>query len=404
MYHRIVMTGGISLFGGHNFFGKLTRDKKLLNFDRTNPYPSDYQRAEEELKNWLNEMKNYFFQIREKEQNLSAEYSMLHSLKANGKIIEKPEVILMHTDTFAGRAAAYLNKEILEREFNVKVELDEIKDLDVTNRVKLNRSLGDFMSLVHKHLHGSHKDYVCFAPIGGYKIFSSLGYIVASFNNLDTAYLHEDKQILHEIPPIPVKYDDNFIEENSEFLRKLYISEILEQTDLAYHHRVLVKENSHFFETLDTMVSINAFGLFICNQDKFRHIFGSRIFINKEVSKLIELTPSAKEFIYQQIIGLIKKIESQEHIAYLYHEREFNTLKDKTLKYHLYKGSSKGTHVFRAAWKYNEAKRDLYLNFIWLDHEVYDREAPYGKGLEKDFDSFKEISREVYITNSAIYY
>ena len=78
----------------------------------------------------------------------------------------------------------------------------------MTNRVKLNRSLGDFMSLVNKHLHGEHKSYVCFAPIGGYKIFSSLGYIVASFNDLPTAYLHEDKQILHEIPPIPVKYDD----------------------------------------------------------------------------------------------------------------------------------------------------------------------------------------------------
>lgn len=404
MYHKIVMTGGISLFGGYNFFGKLTRDKKLFNFDRTNPYPKDNQRAEEELRDWLNEMKNYFFQIREKEQNISAEYSMLHSLKANGKVVERPEITLIHTDTFAGRAAAYLNKEILERELKAKVELDEIKDLDVTNRVKLNRSLGDFMSLVNKHLHRSHKNYVCFAPIGGYKIFSSLGYIVASLNNLPTAYLHEDRQILHEIPPIPVKYDGNFIEENSEFLRKLYISDILEQKNLGYHQRELIKENSHFFEIADTMISINAFGLFICDQDKFRHIFGTRIFVTQEIIQLINKNPSAKEFIYQQIVELIKKIESKENIADLYHEREFTNLKGKTLKYHLYKGASNGIHAFRASWNYAEVKRDIYINFIWLDHKVYDREAPNGKGLEEGFGRFEEISEEVYQTSSASYY
>lgn len=400
MYHKIVMTGGISLFGGYNLFGKLTRDKKLFSFDRTNPYPKDNQNEKEELRNWLNEMKNYFPQIIGEEQNISAEYSMLYSLKQNGKIIERPKITLIHTDTFAGKAAAYLNKEILEREFKAKVKLDEIKDLDVTNRVKLNRSLGDFMSLVNKHLHGEHKSYVCFAPIGGYKIFSSLGYIVASFNGLPTAYLHEDKQILHEIPPIPVKYDDTFIEENSIFLRKLYILGIQEQQDLEYHQLQLVKENSHFFEIADNMISINPFGLFICNQDKFRHIFGIRVFISQEVVQSFEKFPSAKRFIRQQLLELTKKIENKESDVDLYHERQFDNLNGKTLKYHLYKGASNGIHVLRASWKYDEQKRELHINYIWIDHNDYEREATEGKGLEKDFDGFKEISEDVYQTKN----
>lgn len=325
---------------------------------------------------------------------------MLCSLKANDKMLEEPKIILIHTDTFAGRAAAYLNKEILERDFKAEVKLDEIKDLDVTNRVKLNRSLGDFMSLVNEHLHGRHKSYVCFAPIGGYKIFSSLGYIVASFNDLPTAYLHEDRQVLHEIPPIPVKYDIKFIEENGEFLRKLYISDILEQRDLEYYQLHLIKENSHFFETADNMISINPFGLFICDQDEFRHIFGIKVFISQDVVQLFEKFPSAKSFIHQQLLELIKKIESKGNNADLYHEREFKNLKNKTLKFHLYKGASNGTHVFRASWKYDEEKRELYINYIWLNHDDYEGEVARGKGLEEDFGSFKEISKEVYQTRT----
>jgi len=390
------MTGGISLFGVHNLFGQLTRDKKLFDFDRTNPYPKDRQNEENELNNWLNEMKNYFSQIKGREQNISAEYSMLYSLKQNGRIIDAPEIIIMHTDSFGGRAAAYLNKEILEKEFSATVKLEEIKELDVTNRVKLNRSLGDFMSLVNKHLHGQYKSSVCFAPIGGYKIFSSLGYIVASFNDLPTAYLHEDKQILHEIPPIPVKYDDTFIEKNSEFLRKLYISGILEQQDLEYNQLELIKDNSHFFETVDNMISINPFGLFICNQDKFKHIFGIRVFISQEAIRIFDKYPSATSFVYQQLLDLTRKIESEVSDSDLYHEREFKELRNKNLDFHIYKGASNGIHAFRASWKYDGQKRKLKINNIWLDHDVYEREAFSGKGLERDFGGYTEISREVY--------
>ncbi len=396
MYHKIVMTGGISLFNKDNLFGKLTRNKNFFSFDRTNPFPKDEQNEEEEFKNWLKEMRNHLSKTKGQEENISAEYSMLYSLKKNNKLGESSEIVLIHTNTFGGKIAACLNKEILEREFNAKVKLEEIKELDVTERVKLNRSLGDFMSLINRHLSEGHKSYMCFAPIGGYKIFSSLGYIVASFNDMPTAYLHEDRQVFHEIPPVPVKYDETFIEENIKFLRKLYIKSIIEERDLEYHQIELIKENSHFFETLDHLVSINPFGLFICNQDKFKHIFGIQIFLSERVRQLIEQTPSAEEFVYQQIGVLVKKIESKEDNASLYHEREFRILKDKKLKYHLYKGASNGTHVFRVAWKYNEERRNLYINFVWLDHDIYEREVVKGTGLEEEFGDFKEVSQKVY--------
>jgi hypothetical protein len=54
------------------------------------------------------------------------------------------------------------------------------------------------------------------------------------------------------------------------------------------------------------------------------------------------------------------------------------------------------THVFRASWKYDEEKRELHINYIWLNHDDYEREVARGKGLEEDFGSFKEISKEVY--------
>ena len=403
-YHEIVMTGGISLLfskkGNNNYwgnlFGKLTKDKGFFSFKGTNPYPKDDNNAEEEIKAWLKEMRSNFSKIEGQERNISAEYSMIYSLKTNGKLAEKPNIILLHTDTFGGRAAAYLNKEILERDFNAAVELDEVKDIDVIDRIKLNRSLGDYMSLVNKHLYEKQKEYACFAPIGGYKIMSSLGYIVALFNNLPIAYLHEDKQILHEIPPIPVKYDENFIEKNSKFLRKLYIADILEKEELEYHQSKLIEENSHFFEIADDIISINAFGRFICKQNKFRHIFGIRVFISQEVVQLTRKNPSAKSFIQQQILELIKKINSKESDSDLYHEREFKNLRDTTLRYHLYKGASNGIHVFRASWKHDQEKQKLYINHVWLNHNDYEREVSKVKGLEKDFGNFEEISEKVY--------
>lgn len=60
------------------------------------------------------------------------------------------------------------------------------------------------------------------------------------------AYLHEGKQILHEIPPIPVKCDDKFTEEKACFYGS-YISGILELQNLDYRELELIKQNSHFF-------------------------------------------------------------------------------------------------------------------------------------------------------------
>lgn len=400
MYSKIVMTGGISLFGRNNLFGKLTRDKELFKFERTNPLPKDSQDEKKEIENWIKEMRNHLNEIEGHEENVSAEYSMIYALKVNDKLAGRPEIVLIHTNTFGGRAAAYLNKEILEKRFNAKVKLDEIKELDITDRIKLNRSLGDFMSLINKYLSNSHKSYTCFAPIGGYKIFSYLGYIVGSFNDLPTTYLHEDRQVLHEIPPVPIEYDETFVEENSEFLRELYIKGIMEEKELDYHQKQLVKENSHFFEVGDGLVIINIFAEnFVCKQDNFRHIFGTKVFISEEVSRLIKRNTSEQEFIYQQIRVLTDKIENKSDDDNLNHENTFSTLKDKTLKYHLYKGASNGKrgNVFRCSWKYDDKKRNLYINFVWLDHDVYEREAARGKGLEEEFGEFEEISKEVYV-------
>lgn len=396
MYTEIVMTGGISLFSGGNVFGKLTRDKGFFRFERTNPLPKDLNNEEEEIVEWIQDMRNNFGEIMGQDGNISAEYSMINALKLNKKLAERPKITLIHTDTFAGRAAAYLNKEILNRSFKATVILDSIKDLDVSDRVKLNRSLGNFMLLINKHLQGKYKDYVCFAPIGGYKIFTSLGHIVASLNGLPLAYLHEDKQILHEIPPIPVKYEDDFIVENREFLRKIYIQGILRQKELSYHQSKFIKENSYIFEIVDDMVAINPFGLFLFEQEKFRQIFGTRVFISQAAIQVMKNNPSSKEFIQQQILELVKKVEGEVNIANLYHEREYEILQNKALKYHLYKGASNGIHVFRVTWEHDKEKKEMHINYIWLDHNISDREVPRGKGLEESFGGFEEFTEEIY--------
>ncbi len=397
MYGLVVMTGGISLFHPNNIFGRLTREKGFFEFPGTNPLPKTPADQDGEMRGWLQEMKRHLSHTRGREKNISAEYSLMHALRLNKRLANRPQLVLLHTDTFAARAAAYLNKEILAEDFNASVRLDEIRDLDVTDRLKLNRALGNFMLLLNRHLQDAHRRYVCFTPIGGYKILASLGYIVASFNDLPIAYLHEDKQLLHEIPSLPLKYDGGFIEDNGEFLRKVYVEDVVKKGTLTYNESHFVNDYKYLFEEVDGMLALSPFGRFLCGRDGFRHIFGTQIFLSPQGMEVIKQIPSAEPLIYQQISELVKKIEAGVENDDVFHERQFKSLRNLELQYHLYKGASQGAHAFRAAWRHDKTRRQLFVNHIWLNHDNYEREAAQGRGMVKSTANFDNISKRVYL-------
>lgn len=402
MYATVVMTGGISLFSPINIFGRKTRESSTFLFERQNPALPEGVPEKEALERWLQEMEKLLDGTRNNPKNVSAEYSMLYALKQQGLLKEEPEVVIIHTATLGGRAAALLLQKIFKRDFNARVVLEEVGELDVSSRIKLNRSLGEFMQVLGGILRSRDPFTTCFAPIGGYKVMTSFGYIVGSFFGFKTAYLHEDNQVLHQIPPLPVAIDQDFIRKNEGLLRRLLREQTVEWSGLNSDQQQAIEDNSFFFERIregsEELISLNAFGYFICHDPRYAPWLQSRVKLSRKAMETLKQYPDAEKFIYQQICQLIylHKNDPYRRQGELKHEAAFSTLTGKKLLFSLFKGASNGRYVFRAAWRYEEKEDSYYINYLWLNHSLYERQAAEGVGLLKDYSAYTDISEKIY--------
>lgn len=176
MYHTVIMTSGVSLFGFANIFGKFCRsDFPLFQFERQNPVLTEKIEEQEAIHLFVSKMKEIVNQTKENPMNVSAEYSLIHRLKELNKLGNHLHIVLFHTNTLGGKAAAYLLKEVLEQDFPCQIMLKEISDFDVNNRRQLNIALGKYLRSLSDELVEHHPDYTCFAPLGGYKVMTSFG-------------------------------------------------------------------------------------------------------------------------------------------------------------------------------------------------------------------------------------
>lgn len=393
------MTSGISLFNYRNYFGNWTHKGNFFKMEGSNPQPLPEHKDDPEkaIQIWLNAAQELIQQKGSwKEESVSAEYSMLHALKRQNKLREYPFIALFHTNTLGGTAAAKLLKYIIERDFSATVELHTV-NIDVADRVSLNRSLGDYMGELNDVLRQGHPSGTCFAPIGGYKVMTSFGYIVGSFCGYPTAYLHEDaQQMLHIIPPVPIDIDDSFVRKNALFLRRLNIEGLLGLDALSREEKSLVEENPALFTIEENYVYLNPFGEFLFSREQYRSQLQTKVYISDAVRKVIDANPSQKRFVFQQISVLLQYMKDSEveKRGELFHERDFEPLKGKELEYHLYKGASNGG-LFRGTWRYDKQNDELYINYIWLS-KPYEDDIIKGKGLEKPEGKFHDVTKEVY--------
>jgi hypothetical protein len=298
----------------------------------------------------------------------------------------------------------------LKNDFQATVKTISIKSLDITNREQLYRALADFMADLARCLRQGEPNTTCFAPIGGYKVLTSYGYIVGSFLGYPTAYLHEETQILQIIPPVPIDINLNFVEKNSLLIRKCMNEGVLQGSQLTRQEREIVMMYPSIFESEtrddEDYITLTPFGLFLFERAEFAAKFQTRFWMSETVKNLLDRDPSKKAFAFQQIYELVQKIKGDffRNRGVLFHESTFESLKGKTLSYHLYKGAS-NERVFRAAWRYLESEDCLYINYLWLDsHNDYEREAEKGIGLLKDEGQFFEVTNEVFrvVTEQAV--
>jgi putative CRISPR-associated protein (TIGR02619 family) len=314
-------------------------------------------------------------------------------LRKKGKLAERPVIVLIVTRTVGGKIVESILADLLERHFEATVRVMYV-DIDVRDPKVMSATLGEYMSKVSYALSQGEPSSTCFAPIGGYKVMTSLGYIVGSFLNYPTAYLHEDHQVLHEIPPIPIHIREDFVQQNLDLLRKCQ-RDVLEVKELSYHEKQCIERYPSLFYQEDGLVCLSAFGQFLLEQEKYKHLFSTKYFVSKQVLEMIKCDQHQSLFIFQQMKELVKKLKYQEgRWDELQHEKEFVAISPKRVKYHLYKGASNGQTVFRLAYRYDQQEDILYANYLWLDHNRYEREVPQGKGIYEDKSEFFDITNE----------
>lgn len=391
MYQRIVMTSGISLLNNYrlvikegfpDFFTEdeaLCKDKKMLSG---------------EVYNYI---KKYLSKTDKLDVDASAEVSMVNILQRQDCLVESPIITLFYTDTFKGRTSALLNQWLLENYLGAHVKLKEIYDVDVNDRVVLNRALGIYLSDVGESLQEGEPNSTCFAPIGGYKVLTSLGYLVGALHGYPTAYLHERSTILHKIPAVHIDIDESFIEEHHKIFKKFFRGDYFVFNELNEVERALVKKQPTFFEHEEGLVALNPFGRFLCNQNKFYSYFKPHVKMAHSIKEMIDQRFSGYwTDVYAEINRLINQHSSanDKYRGTLYHERSFNDLNEEELTYHLFKGHNQP--VFRAVWKYNQSKDCYYIAHIWFNHEKYERQLVAVIKNAKNQRNWIDLTHDLY--------
>jgi CRISPR/Cas system-associated protein Csm6 len=385
-YHQIVATAGISLFANFNIYGTLAREQNLFKFNRSNPLPLADEDAAAALERWRGLCRNFDLDAAAaKPQAVSAEYSLLNALCEQGRLGPNPRVTLVVTRTLGGQAAGALLELLLKRHFSAVVDLNVVDDIQVDERERLRRSMGSFMQEVAQALQGNDRSSTCFAPVGGYKVMTSLGYLAGAYMGFPTAYLHEDNQVLHEIPAVPIQIGRSELQAMGDLLRRARY-DTLEWQQLSYGEQQQINSHPYLFERVDELVTLNAFGEFLAQRPENAVVFGARVSATPDVEAI--LRSGQGDFVAREIRELLKKLEQAKqnpaaNWGELKHEKAFAGLRDQHLAYSLYKGASNSSLAVRMAYRTEHNGGALFLNRVWTDHNRYEREAEQGQGLRE---------------------
>lgn len=397
MYQTIVMTCGVSLLQKTNVFGKMKESllQKLQmsegDFSQLLNTHAVSEEVDGAISKWIDEMKLHFKEAKESPNFVSAEYSMMYELQKQGKLGKHPRVELILTNTVGGKIAERLLSALFQEHFFATVGHSYV-NIDVTETKRMNRTLGEYMETVGEKLSQGEPSSTCFAPIGGYKVMTSLGYIVGSFLGYPTAYLHENSQIIHEIPPIPIHLDEGFVQQHVDLLRRCH--NIVSINELSYPEKQVILAYSSIFQQEESYVYLTPFGEFLFEHGKYKHLLNTKYFATKQVIKMMEQN---KKFVVDQLKQLVKKLKYEEGIIFnLQHEKEFEKLDQKKVKFYLYKSSARSARdVFRLAYQYDEKEDVLFANYLWLNHQQYEREVAAGIGLYEQHSEFEDITNIV---------
>ncbi|WP_395718809.1 putative CRISPR-associated protein [Prosthecobacter sp.] len=372
-FSRVIITSGISAISERNILGQLLRiNPGPIRFvaGKQNPELAEGHAVEDAAAHVrkLAVSESCIQDARARPRDVSAEYSLLTALARKGLLHGKPDVVLLHTDTLNGRLAAEAVKSLMEELLECRCHLREVDSFDTSDPVRLKQGLGAFMHKVVNELRHLDASYACFAPQGGYKIMASLGYVAGSFLQFPTAYLHEDNQTLHIIPPIPVALAPDEMADLGRLARE--VRSHPELSSLTAQDRESVFAHPWLFEISEGHVEPNAFAQFLGLETK-------PILLSSDALKILGEVHNS-DAIRKRIQSLPTLVEefNKKRGAYgglLDHEREFTNLNKQGNRpiFHIWKAAAGDFYV---AWKEREDGA-LLINRIWGAGHTYTRDA-----------------------------
>lgn len=367
---RVVMTTGVSAWSPANQYRDWAESNSLLLFPTTspNPQPPTGKTEKQAIKALENQcaIPNGLAAVSD-QKKVSAEYSGLAALRNADRLGDHPQVVLIHTDSLGGKAAAVLVAMLLERDFGAQVECHSVT-LDVADRERLRYGLGNFMQLVANALRDYDTSTTCFMPLGGYKVMTSLGYLAGAYFGFPTLYTHEDGQILHEVPAVPVRVPRTELESLAPLMKRIGKGIELAHLDEADNKSVI--DHSWLFEIADGLVSVNAFGLFLMQEPENLTLFATKVFASEQVNAALG-QGGQKKFILQQLGSLAGKLAAGSNEQDLQHEKQWGLQSGRGQ--HLYKGASNGILPFRCLYRF--ADDTLYVEHVWTNHDAYEKQA-----------------------------
>lgn len=329
-----------------------------------------------------------------REDRVSAEYSTLLGLEREGRLRRGAWLDLIHTDTFAGELAASMLKPILEARFEVSVHLHKVADLDVENPAHLRDTLGRFMSTVAGLLEEGEPRTTGFAALGGYKVMTSLAYVAGAYLGFPTVYLHENNQVIHNLPAVPVRFDQAIAAELASVIRKCIGARDL--SSLSPPERELVKNHHYLFDQIgdddEAVVSVNAFALFLRQRPELKAIIGTQVLFSTSArATWLARSVRVREELATCLKRVLREMERPEALRdpVIYYHRQYGL---KQVTFNL----GKGRHSkHRFAWRF-EADHDRLIVSRLYDYDTYKADIRRGLGVRDSLEQdWHDLTAEV---------
>lgn len=329
---------------------------------------------------------------------VSAEYSLLHALQKERSLGKSPRITLVATDTLDGRLASACVRHLIEREFGAYVEESLVADFNVDERRRFQQGLGNVLAKISEALRNHDASSTCFAPVGGFKVMTSLAYLLGCFHGYPSMYLHETLQVLHAIPAVPVHVSPEELEPVAPLVRRMVLegsSASVVELSQDEQSKYALGRFGWLFEQLEgRFFSLNAMGIFLAQNPEYLSVLGPRVLLSDRAAKVLD---AHKDTVGQELRELVNHIAAESGtINSIYHEKDWSHRVKGTMNWRLAK---QPVGTIRVIWKEHPESGALYVNQIWTDHDDYEKNAPHE--LSTAFDplisgAWRDLSERIY--------